>query len=40
VSKHERVDFVNALGSVLAVSLKDSAGSGKSFFIHPAHYNN
>jgi dethiobiotin synthetase/adenosylmethionine--8-amino-7-oxononanoate aminotransferase len=40
VSKHKRVDFVNALGSVLAVSLKDSAGSGKSFFIHPAHYNN
>jgi dethiobiotin synthetase/adenosylmethionine--8-amino-7-oxononanoate aminotransferase len=33
VSKHSRVDFVNALGSVLAVSLKDSAGSGKSSYI-------
>lgn len=30
VSKHERVDFVNALGSVLAVSLVDNSGSGKS----------
>lgn len=30
LSKHERVEFVNALGSVLAVSLIDKAGAGKS----------
>jgi dethiobiotin synthetase/adenosylmethionine--8-amino-7-oxononanoate aminotransferase len=29
VSKHERVDFVNTLGSVLAVSLVDRSGSGE-----------
>jgi dethiobiotin synthetase/adenosylmethionine--8-amino-7-oxononanoate aminotransferase len=29
VSNHEQVDFVNALGSVLAVSLVDASGSGK-----------
>jgi dethiobiotin synthetase/adenosylmethionine--8-amino-7-oxononanoate aminotransferase len=29
VSNHERVDYVNALGSVLAVSLNDASGSGK-----------
>jgi dethiobiotin synthetase/adenosylmethionine--8-amino-7-oxononanoate aminotransferase len=29
VSKHERVEFVNALGSVFAVSLLDESGSGK-----------
>jgi dethiobiotin synthetase/adenosylmethionine--8-amino-7-oxononanoate aminotransferase len=28
LSKHERVEYVNALGSVLAVSLVDEAGSG------------
>jgi dethiobiotin synthetase/adenosylmethionine--8-amino-7-oxononanoate aminotransferase len=28
VSQHERVDFVNALGSVLAVSLVDKSGTG------------
>lgn len=30
LSKHKRVDHVNALGSVLAVSLKDDSGAGKS----------
>lgn len=30
LSKHNRVEHVNALGSVLAVSLKDKSGSGKS----------
>ena len=29
LSQHEHVDFVNALGSVLAVSLKDKSGSGE-----------
>jgi dethiobiotin synthetase/adenosylmethionine--8-amino-7-oxononanoate aminotransferase len=29
VSKHKRVEFVNALGSVFAVSLVDESGSGK-----------
>jgi dethiobiotin synthetase/adenosylmethionine--8-amino-7-oxononanoate aminotransferase len=30
LSRHERVDHVNALGSVLAVSLKDQSGTGRS----------
>jgi dethiobiotin synthetase/adenosylmethionine--8-amino-7-oxononanoate aminotransferase len=30
LSKHARIDHVNALGSVLAVSLKDKSGAGKS----------
>lgn len=30
LSRHERVDHVNALGSVLAVSLKDQSGAGES----------
>lgn len=38
LSRHERVDFVNALGSVLAVSLTDSHGSGKSAWQHPSGY--
>ena len=29
LSRHKRVDHVNALGSVLAVSLKDESGAGK-----------
>ena len=33
LSKHTRVDHVNALGSVLAVSLKDKSGAGKSLSL-------
>jgi dethiobiotin synthetase/adenosylmethionine--8-amino-7-oxononanoate aminotransferase len=33
VSQHERVDFVNALGSVLAVSLFDKSGTGSITFL-------
>jgi hypothetical protein len=29
LSNHERVDCVNALGSVLAVTLVDNSGSGE-----------
>ena len=32
LSQHDRVEYVNALGSVLAVSLIDEAGSGKSCY--------
>ncbi|KAF1834787.1 bifunctional dethiobiotin synthetase/adenosylmethionine-8-amino-7-oxononanoate aminotransferase [Decorospora gaudefroyi] len=33
LSKHPSVEFVNALGSVLAVSIVDEAGSGMCFFL-------
>jgi dethiobiotin synthetase/adenosylmethionine--8-amino-7-oxononanoate aminotransferase len=37
LSQHERVDYVNALGSVLAVSLVDGHGSGESWYhLFPA----
>lgn len=34
LSKHDRVEHVNALGSVLAVSLKDKSGAGESNALH------
>jgi dethiobiotin synthetase/adenosylmethionine--8-amino-7-oxononanoate aminotransferase len=40
VSKHERVEHVNALGSVLAVSLIDEGGSGMSYQSFPCFPSN
>ena len=36
IANHERVEYVNALGSVLAVSLIDEGGSGMSIFSPPS----
>lgn len=38
LSQHERVDYINALGSVLAVSLVDGDGSGKWFLVNVFPY--